>query len=186
MLNRLVRAFAGDPNARALRRFHPVVEQINALETEFEALDDAALAARSDLLREKIAAGTPLIELRGEAFAAVREAGKRALGLRLFDVQLLGALILFDGAIAEMKTGEGKTLTATAPLYLHALSGKGAHLITVNDYLAKRDAADMGRLFAQLGLSTGSVVPGISDSERRAAYACDITYITNNEIGIDY
>jgi preprotein translocase subunit SecA len=186
MLNRLVRAFAGDPNARALRRFHPVVEQINALEPEFEALDDAALAARSDLLREKIAAGTPLVELRGEAFAAVREAGKRALGLRLFDVQLLGALILFDGAIAEMKTGEGKTLTATAPLYLHALSGKGAHLITVNDYLAKRDAADMGRLFAQLGLSTGSVVPGISDSERRAAYACDITYITNNEIGFDY
>ena len=185
-LGGLARKIFGSSNDRRIRSMRPRVEAINALENEVAALSDAELRARTDAFRAEIAAGASLDDLLAPAFATVREAAKRVLGLRPFDVQLIGGMVLHSGDIAEMRTGEGKTLVATLPVYLNALEGKGVHVVTVNDYLARRDAAWMGRVYSFLGLSTGVIVHGLSDEERRAAYACDITYGTNNEYGFDY
>ncbi len=185
VLNLVTRAF-GTANDRYLKRLNKDVEAINALEPELEALDDAALRARTDAFRDRLAAGESVDSLLVEAFATVREAAKRTLGQRHFDVQLLGGMILHNGMISEMKTGEGKTLVATLPVYLNALEGKGVHVVTVNDYLAQRDSAWMGQIYKFLGLTTGCIVNSMSDEERRAAYAADVTYGTNNEFGFDY
>ncbi|KAB2957635.1 MAG: preprotein translocase subunit SecA [Rhizobiaceae bacterium] len=185
-LGGLARKIFGSSNDRRIRSMRPRVEAINALENEVAALSDAELRARTDAFRADIAGGASLDDLLVPAFATVREAAKRVLGLRPFDVQLIGGMVLNSGDIAEMRTGEGKTLVATLPVYLNALAGKGVHVVTVNDYLARRDAAWMGRVYSFLGLSTGVIVHGLSDEERRAAYACDITYGTNNEYGFDY
>jgi preprotein translocase subunit SecA len=186
MFQRLVRAFIGTSNDRALKRYQARVPAINALEAQVAALSDEALRGRTEEFRRQIAAGRTLDDILPEAFAVVREAGKRVMGLRHFDVQMIGGMVLHDGKIAEMKTGEGKTLVATLPVYLNALSGKGVHVVTVNDYLAKRDAEWMGRIYRFLGLTTGVIVHGLTDEERRAAYAADVTYGTNNEFGFDY
>jgi preprotein translocase subunit SecA len=185
VLSMVTRAF-GTANDRYLKRLQKQVEAINVLEPEIEALDDAALRARTDAFRQRVAGGESLDDLLVEAFATVREAAKRTLGQRHFDVQLLGGMILHNGMISEMKTGEGKTLVATLPVYLNALTGKGVHVVTVNDYLAQRDSAWMGQIYQFLGLRTGCIVGGMSDEERRAAYAADVTYATNNELGFDY
>lgn len=178
--------FFGSRNDRILKDMWPVAEQINALEKDMQALSDEQLAARTVEFRQRLSDGATLDELLPEAFAVVREASVRVLEMRHFDVQLIGGLILHQGKIAEMKTGEGKTLTATLAVYLNAISGKGVHVVTVNDYLARRDADHMGKLYGFLGLSTGVIVHGISNDERREAYAADITYGTNNEFGFDY
>ncbi len=185
-LGGLARKIFGSANDRRIRSYRPAVQAIGALEKEMEALSDEALAAKTIEFREKLANGTDLDDLLIPAFAVVREAGKRALGQRHFDVQLIGGMVLNDGDIAEMKTGEGKTLVATLAVYLNALPGKGVHVVTVNDYLARRDAEWMGRVYRFLGMSVGVIVHGLSDDERRAAYASDITYATNNELGFDY
>jgi preprotein translocase subunit SecA len=185
VLNLVTRAF-GTANDRYLKRLNKDVEAINALEPELEALDDAALRTRTDAFRDRLAAGETIDNILVEAFATVREAAKRTLGQRHFDVQLLGGMILHNGMISEMKTGEGKTLVATLPVYLNALEGKGVHVVTVNDYLAQRDSAWMGQIYEFLGLTTGCIVNSMSDEERRAAYAADVTYGTNNEFGFDY
>ncbi|MCR4267961.1 preprotein translocase subunit SecA [Nitratireductor sp. ZSWI3] len=182
----LARKVFGSSNDRRVRGFRPRVEAINALEEETKALSDEALRAKTEEFRKEIAAGKPLDDLLVPAFATVREASRRALGMRPFDVQLIGGMVLHEGSIAEMKTGEGKTLVATLPVYLNALMGKGVHVVTVNDYLARRDSEWMARLYGFLGLTTGVIVHGMSDEERRAAYACDVTYGTNNELGFDY
>lgn len=182
----LARLFLGSANSRLVRRFDPTVRQISALEAELAALSDADLAARTLRFREEIAGGKTIEDLLVPAFATVREAAKRALGMRHFDVQMIGGMVLAGGAIAEMRTGEGKTLVGTLPVYLAALEGKGVHVVTVNDYLATRDSGWMGRVYKFLGLSVGVITHGLSDDERRAAYACDITYATNNELGFDY
>ena len=176
----------GTSNERKLKKYPSVVAQINALEPEMVALSDAALRARTEDFRARVKAGTPLDDLIPEAFATVREAAKRSLGQRHFDVQLMGGMVLHEGRIAEMKTGEGKTLVATLPVYLNALTGRGVHVVTVNDYLAKRDAAWMGVIYEFLGLSVGCIVHDLADQDRRAQYACDVTYGTNNEFGFDY
>ena len=185
VLSLVTRAF-GTANDRYLKRLHKNVEAINALEPELEALDDAALRARTDAFRARLEAGEKVDDLLVEAFATVREAAKRTLGQRHFDVQLLGAMILHNGMISEMKTGEGKTLVATLAVYLNALEGKGVHVVTVNDYLAQRDSGWMGQVYNFLGLTTGCITNSMSDEERRAAYAADVTYGTNNEFGFDY
>ena len=185
VLSLVTKAF-GTANDRYLKRLKKNIDAINALEPELEALDDAALRARTDEFRQRIADGASLDDILVEAFATVREAGKRTLGQRHFDVQLLGGMILHKGMIAEMKTGEGKTLVATLPVYLNALSGKGVHVVTVNDYLAQRDSGWMGQIYEFLGLSVGCIVNNMSDEERRAAYGSDVTYGTNNEFGFDY
>jgi preprotein translocase subunit SecA len=185
MLPKLLTSIFGSRNDRLLKQYRVVVQKVNALEPKFEALDDAGLRAKTDEWRQQVAAGTSLDELLPEAFAAVREAGKRSLKMRHFDVQLIGGMAMHDGKIAEMRTGEGKTLMATLPVYLNALSGKGVHLVTVNDYLARRDAEWMGRLYSFLGLTVGVNVPGMSREEKQAAYAADVTYGTNNEFGFD-
>jgi len=176
----------GTTNDRKVIKYRPPVEEINRLEAEFAALSDADLKAKTASFRADLAAGKTLDDLLVPAFAAVREASKRTLGMRHFDVQMIGGMVLNDGAIAEMKTGEGKTLVATLAVYLNALEGKGVHVVTVNDYLAKRDAAWMGKIYEFLGLTTGVIVHGLSDTERRDMYACDVTYATNNELGFDY
>ena len=186
MLPKLLTSIFGSRNERLLKQYRRVVEQLNALEPQFEALDDAALRAKTDEFRQRIAQGTSLDDLLAEAFAAVREGGKRSLKMRHFDVQYIGGMALHDGKIAEMRTGEGKTLMATLPVYLNALSGKGVHVVTVNDYLARRDAEWMGRLYGFLGLSVGVNVPGLTREEKQAAYNADVTYGTNNEFGFDY
>ncbi|HLP70608.1 MAG TPA: preprotein translocase subunit SecA [Rhizobium sp.] len=185
-LGGLARKLFGSANDRRIRSYQPKVAAINALEDSMNALDDGALAAKTVEFREQLAAGKTLDDLLVPAFAVAREAARRTLGLRPFDVQLVGAMILNDNSIAEMKTGEGKTLVATLAVYLNALAGKGVHVVTVNDYLAKRDSTTMGKLYSFLGMTTGVIVHGLSDEERRAAYACDITYATNNELGFDY
>ncbi len=185
MLN-VVRKLFGSANERLVRRMRPRVDQINALESQFEALDDAALAAKTVEFRERLAKGETLDQLLPEAFATVREAAKRTLGQRHYDVQLIGGIVLHEGNIAEMRTGEGKTLVATLAAYLNALPGKGVHVVTVNDYLARRDAEWMGQIYTFLGLTTGCIVHGLDDEERKQNYACDITYGTNNEFGFDY
>ena len=182
----LARKVFGSSNDRRIKGFRPRVEAINALEDELKALSDEALKARTGEFRQQLAEGKALDDILVPAFATVREASRRALGLRPFDVQLIGGMVLHGGGISEMRTGEGKTLVATLPVYLNALGGKGVHVVTVNDYLASRDAEWMGRVYSFLGLTTGVIVHGLSDEQRQAAYACDVTYATNNELGFDY
>ena len=186
MLPKILTSIFGSRNERLLKQYRRVVLQINALEPQFESLDDAALQAKTGEFRLRHAAGETLEALLPEAFAVVREGGKRTLKMRHFDVQLIGGMALNDGKIAEMRTGEGKTLMATLPVYLNALTGQGVHLVTVNDYLVRRDAAWMGQLYTFLGLSVGVNVPNLTREEKQAAYAADITYGTNNEFGFDY
>ena len=186
MLPKLLTSLFGSRNQRLLKQFKRVVVQINALEPRFEALDDAALRGMTDQFRQRHAQGESLEQLLPEAFATVREGGKRALKMRHFDVQLKGGMALHDGKIAEMRTGEGKTLMATLPVYLNAITGKGVHVVTVNDYLARRDAEWMGRLYTFLGLTVGVNLPQMSREEKQAAYGADVTYGTNNEFGFDY
>jgi len=186
MIGSLARKLFGTANDRRVRAYSPKVEAINALEPELEKLSDEQLRARTDELRKQVADGAALDDILVPAFATVREAAKRTLGQRHFDVQLIGGMVLHDGAISEMKTGEGKTLVATLPVYLNSLSGKGVHVVTVNDYLAKRDAEWMGQVYKFLGLTVGTIVHGLDDEQRKAAYACDVTYATNNELGFDY
>jgi preprotein translocase subunit SecA len=185
ILNFLTKVF-GSQNERNLKRLLPLVEQINALEPEIQALSDEELQAQTPRFRERIDNGESLDDLLPEAFATVREASKRTLEMRHFDVQLIGGIVLHQGKIAEMKTGEGKTLVATLPAYLNALSGNGVHVVTVNDYLARRDTEWMGNIYQFLGLSVGTILHGLDHSERYAAYRADITYGTNNEFGFDY
>ena len=176
----------GTNNDRKVAKYRPIVAKINAMEPELQALSDEALRGRTAMFKEQYAAGTSLDDLLVPAFATVREAARRALGQRHFDVQLIGGMVQHEGRISEMKTGEGKTLVATLAVYLNALTGKGVHVVTVNDYLARRDASWMGQVYGFLGLTTGVIVHGLSDQERRDAYACDVTYATNNELGFDY
>ncbi|TNF22396.1 MAG: preprotein translocase subunit SecA, partial [Rhodobacteraceae bacterium] len=182
----LAKKVFGTPNDRKIKATRPLVEKINALEPEFETLSDEGLKQKTEDLARRAVGGEALDDLLPEAFANCREAAKRALGLRAFDVQLMGGIFLHQGNIAEMKTGEGKTLVATFPAYLNALTGKGVHIVTVNDYLAKRDAEWMSKVYGALGLTTGVVYPFQTDAEKHAAYNCDITYATNNELGFDY
>ena len=186
ILGAVAKKFFGSPNDRKVAEVGKLVPQVGAFEAELEALSDADLAARTETLRARRAEGASLDDLLPEAFAVVREAAKRALGQRHYDVQLVGGTVLHEGRIAEMKTGEGKTLVATLPVYLNALDRTGVHVVTVNDYLAQRDAEWMGRIYTFLGLSVGCIVHGLSELERRAAYAADVTYGTNNEFGFDY
>ncbi|MBP1741757.1 MAG: Protein translocase subunit secA, partial [Deltaproteobacteria bacterium] len=186
MIGNFIQSIFGSKNERELRRMAPVVDVINRLEPRFQAYSDTELLAKTAEFKERLSRGEPLDEILPEAFAAVREASVRVLGMRHFDVQLIGGIVLHKGQIAEMKTGEGKTLAATLPLYLNALTGKGAHLVTVNDYLAKRDAEWMGGIYKLLGMSVGVIVHGLDDQERKKGYGCDITYGTNNEFGFDY
>ena len=176
----------GTPNDRKIKATRPLVAAINALEPEFQALDDAGLKAKTAEFRERFQKGESLDDLLPEAFANAREAARRTLGLRPFDVQLMGGVFLHQGNISEMKTGEGKTLVATMPAYLNALTGRGVHIVTVNDYLARRDADWMGLVYHALGLSVGVVIPGMEEAAKKVAYDADITYATNNELGFDY
>ena len=186
MIGALAKRIFGTVNDRALKRLDKEIAAINALEPELEALDDAALQACTEAFRARLTNGETVDDLLIEAFATVREAAKRTLGQRHFDVQLRGGMVLHQGKIAEMKTGEGKTLVATLPVYLNALTGRGVHVVTVNDYLAKRDAGWMGQVYQFLGLSVGCIVHGLDDDARRQQYACDVTYGTNNEFGFDF
>ena len=182
----LAKKVFGTPNDRKIKATRPLIEKINALEPQFEAMSDEDLIAKTNEFVERVAGGEALNKILPEAFANCREGAKRALGLRAFDVQLMGGIFLHEGNISEMKTGEGKTLVATFPAYLNALTKRGVHVVTVNDYLAKRDAAWMSKVFSALGMTTGVVYPQQPDEEKQAAYACDITYATNNELGFDY
>ncbi|GFO58070.1 protein translocase subunit SecA [Geomonas silvestris] len=186
MFGALIKKFVGSKNERELKRLWPIVERINQMEPELVKLTDAELRDKTAQFKERYNRGESLDSMLPEAFAVCREAGKRVLGMRHFDVQLIGGMVLHSGKIAEMKTGEGKTLVATLPSYLNGISGKGVHVVTVNDYLAKRDSEWMGRIHKFLGLSVGVIVHGLDDEERRDAYAADITYGTNNEFGFDY
>ena len=186
MLNSLLTSVFGSRNERLLKQLSGIVKKINALEPQMQALSDEALKAKTEEFKARQAKGESLDKLLPEAFAVCREASVRVFGMRHFDVQLIGGMVLHSGKIAEMRTGEGKTLTATLAVYLNALEGKGVHVVTVNDYLARRDAAQMGKLYNWLGLSVGVVYPGMPHSDKGAAYACDITYGTNNEFGFDY
>ena len=186
MLGKIVTKIFGSRNERAIRRMRKVVAQINQLEPEFEKLTDDELKAKTDEFRERLKKGEKEEDILPEAFATVREASKRVFGMRHFDVQLIGGMVLNDRCIAEMRTGEGKTLTATLPAYLNALSGKGVHVVTVNDYLAQRDAENNRPLFEFLGLSVGINLPNMAPPAKREAYNADITYGTNNEFGFDY
>ncbi|MFS8806626.1 preprotein translocase subunit SecA, partial [Synechococcus sp. R6-10] len=176
----------GDPNDRKIRQYRPVVKLINSLEIEIASLSDAELKAKTTEFRQRLDRGESLDDLLPEAFAVVREAAKRVLNLRHYDVQLIGGMVLHEGQIAEMKTGEGKTLVATLPAYLNGLTGKGVHIVTVNGYLARRDSEWMGQVHRFLGLTVGLVQEGMSPEEKRRSYNCDITYCTNSELGFDY
>jgi preprotein translocase subunit SecA len=186
MIGAIVRRAFGSANDRYVRRIQPIVDEINAVEPSVVALTDEDLRARTAALKKRLADGETLDDVLPDAFATVREAAKRTLGQRHFDVQLMGGVVLHRGMISEMKTGEGKTLVATLPVYLNALTGKGVHVVTVNDYLARRDSEWMGQIYRFLGLSVGCIVHGLDDEQRRAAYAADVTYGTNNEFGFDY
>jgi preprotein translocase subunit SecA len=186
MIGAIARKLFGSSNERRIKSYLPRVAQINALEKELEPLSDEALRARTDEFKRQVAEGTSLDDILVEAFATCREAAKRTLGQRHFDVQLMGGMILHEGRIAEMKTGEGKTLVATLPVYLNALAGRGVHVVTVNDYLARRDAEWMGQIYNFLGLKVGVIVHGLDDEQRKQAYDADVTYGTNNELGFDY
>ena len=189
----MLKLLLGDPNARKLKSYQPIISDINLLEEEITPLSDDELRGLTAEFRQKldkpptVARQKELLdELLPQAFAVVREAGRRVLGMRHFDVQLLGGMVLHEGQIAEMKTGEGKTLVATLPAYLNALTGRGVHVVTVNDYLARRDAEWMGQIHRFLGLSVGLIQQSMSPADRRRNYGCDITYATNSELGFDY
>ncbi len=186
MIGAVARKIFGSSNERRIRSYRPRVDEINALENGLEVLSDEALRARTDEFKKQLAEGLTLDDVLVPAFATVREAAKRTLGQRHFDVQLIGGMVLHEGRIAEMKTGEGKTLVATLPVYLNALAGRGVHVVTVNDYLAKRDAEWMGQIYKFLGLTVGVIVHGLQDDQRKKEYDCDVTYGTNNELGFDY
>src|SRR6266567_3925489 len=186
MIGAIARKLFGSSNDRRIRGYQPRVDEINALEPELVKLTDEQLRARTEEFKKQIAEGGELDDILVEAFATVREAAKRTIEQRHFDVQLIGGMILHEGQISEMKTGEGKTLVATLPVYLNALAGRGVHVVTVNDYLAKRDAEWMGQIYNFLGLKVGVIVHDLDDRERREAYAADVTYGTNNEFGFDY
>src|SRR5258708_5867627 len=186
MLGAVARKLFGSSNDRRVRKYQPRVDEINALEPELVKLTDDQLRAGTQDFKKQVAEGASLDDILAPAFATVREAAKRAIGQRHFDVQLIGGMILHEGRISEMKTGEGKTLVATLAVYLNALAGRGVHVVTVNDYLAKRDSEWMGRIYGFLGLKTGVIVHGLDDEQRKAAYDCDVTYGTNNELGFDY
>src|SRR5258707_5055440 len=186
MIGALARKFFGSANDRRIKAYQPRVDAINELEPEIAALSDEALKARTAEFRQQLADGKTLDDILVPAFATVREAAKRTLGQRHFDVQLIGGIVLHEGDIAEMKTGEGKTLVATLAVYLNALSGKGVHVVTVNDYLARRDSEWMGQIYNFLGLTVGVIVHGLDDPRRKETYSRDITYGTNNEYGFDY
>ncbi|HKD30874.1 MAG TPA: preprotein translocase subunit SecA, partial [Xanthobacteraceae bacterium] len=186
MFGAVARKIFGSANERRIRAYRPRVDAMNSLENELEQLSDDALRARTEAFRKELADGKDLDDILVPAFATVREAAKRTLGQRHFDVQLIGGMVLHEGRIAEMKTGEGKTLVATLPVYLNALAGRGVHVVTVNDYLARRDAEWMGQIYKFLGLTVGVIVHGLDDAQRKAAYDCDVTYGTNNELGFDY
>src|SRR3989339_629780 len=176
----------GDANEGYLKKLRPAIEKINSLEKTFGSFSDEQLKEKSAELKKQTEEGSVLLDILPEAFALVRESSKRTLTQRHFDVQLIGGMVLHEGKIAEMKTGEGKTLAATLPVYLNALTGKGVHVVTVNDYLARRDSEWMGAIYKFLGLSVGVIVHDLDDDERRDAYNCDVTYGTNNEFGFDY
>ncbi len=186
MIDAVLAKIFGTKTEREVKRMLPTVAAINALEPELRELSDIDLAAKTIEFRERLAQGSPLDDLLVEAFAVVREAGRRFLNMRHFDVQLIGGMVLHSGKISEMKTGEGKTLVATLPVYLNALEGKGVHVITVNDYLAYRDSGWMGRIYKGLGMTVGVIVHDLDDEERKENYNCYITYGTNNEFGFDY
>ena len=186
MLEGLLKKIFGDPNEKELKEIGVIVDKINALEKDMVGLSSANLAAKTADFKVRLSKGETLDDILPEAFAVVREAAKRVLGMRHFDVQLIGGCVLHRGKIAEMRTGEGKTLVATLPAYLNALTGKGVHVVTVNEYLARRDSEDMGRVFKFLGLSVGLIAHALDYPDRKAAYAADITYGTNNEFGFDY
>ncbi|MDP2325982.1 MAG: preprotein translocase subunit SecA, partial [Gammaproteobacteria bacterium] len=186
MATNLLTKIFGSRNDRLLKQYRKTVERINALEPEFEKLSDDELRGKTEEFKKRVAAGEALDDLLPEAFAVVREGSKRVMKMRHFDVQLLGGMSLHNGKISEMRTGEGKTLTATLPVYLNALTGRGVHVVTVNDYLANRDAQWMGKLYTFLGLTVGVNLPNMPREDKQAAYRCDITYGTNNEFGFDY
>src|SRR5216684_662536 len=186
MIQTLLAKVIGTQNERDLKRLRPIVDEVGVFEPALKSLTDEQLRAKTVEFRARLAGGATLDELQAEAFAVVRETGRRVLSMRHFDVQLIGGTVLHRGRIAEMKTGEGKTLVATLPSYLNALDGKGVHVVTVNDYLAKRDSEWMGRLYKSLGLQVGVIVHDLDDQERKDAYGSDITYGTNNEFGFDY
>ena len=186
MISTLFKKIFGSRNERLVKQYAQKVQQINALEPAMQALSDEQLRAKTEEFKQRYITGESLDKLLPEAFAVVREGGRRVLGMRHFDVQLIGGMVLNAGKISEMRTGEGKTLVATLPAYLNALSGKGVHVITVNDYLAKRDAEWMGKLYNFLGLSIGINLSQMTSEAKRQAYAADITYGTNNEYGFDY
>ena len=182
----LLRKIFGTANDRIVKKLRKEVEKINAFEAGISQLSDQELKEKTQEFRRKLASGATENDILHEAFAVVREASKRVMGMRHFDVQIIGGLVLNSGKITEMRTGEGKTLVATLPAYLNALSGKGVHIVTVNDYLAERDSHWMGKIYKFLGLSIGYLISGMNDEERKEAYSCDILYATNNELGFDY
>ncbi|MHB8879794.1 MAG: DEAD/DEAH box helicase, partial [Myxococcaceae bacterium] len=186
MIEWTIKKLIGTKNDRELKKAWPKVARINELEPKMKALSDADFPAETARLKQEVANGRPLDEVLYEAFALVREAGRRTIGQRHFDVQMIGGIFLHQGCIAEMRTGEGKTLTATLPAYLNALSGRGVHIVTVNDYLARRDAEWMGRVHHFLGMKVGCILHDLSDAERQESYRADITYGQNNEFGFDY
>ncbi len=186
MLQSVVKKIFGSHHDRELKKLNPIVDHINSLEEGLQKLSDDELKAKTPEFRERIKNGETLEQLLPEAFAVCREASVRVLKMRHYDVQLIGGIVLFRGTIAEMRTGEGKTLVATLPVYLNGLSGRGVHVVTVNDYLATRDCAWMGELYHWLGLSTGTIIHDLDDEERKVAYGADITYGTNNEFGFDH
>jgi preprotein translocase subunit SecA len=186
MIETILKLFLGTQNQRTIKQIEPLVAAVNSFAAATEALDDAGLRAKTEEFKKRLADGQTIDDLLPEAFAVAREAAKRAIHLRPYDVQIVGGVVLHQGKIAEMKTGEGKTLVAVLPVYLNALSGKGVHVVTVNDYLAKRDRQWMGPVYEFLGLTVGFVQHDMPNEDRRAAYAADVTYVTNNEIGFDY
>jgi len=186
IIDTLLAKVIGTQNERELKRIRPLISEINAKEDQIKALGDEDLRLKTTEFRQRLANGETVEDLLPEAFGVVREAGRRSLNMRHFDVQLIGGIVLHRGRIAEMKTGEGKTLVATLPAYLNALEGKGVHVVTVNDYLARRDSEWMGRIYRFLGMSVGVIQHDLTDQERQVAYNCDITYGTNNEFGFDY
>ena len=182
----LITKMFGTRSSSEIKRIQPLVDKILALEAEYKALSEEELRGKTALFKQRLSQGETLDDLLPEAFAAIREAADRVLGMRPYPVQLIGGIVLHQGRIAEMKTGEGKTLVAILPCYLNALTGRGVHVVTVNEYLAKRDSDWMGKVHRYMGLTVGLVIPGMQPAERRAAYAADITYCTNNELGFDY
>ena len=182
----LLKAIFGTKNDREVKRMRKTVAKINSLEPEYEKLSDEELRGKTEEFKKRLTNGETLDDILVEAFAVVREGSKRVLRMRHYDVQLIGGIVLHEGKITEMKTGEGKTLVATTAIYLNALTGKGVHVITVNDYLAQRDREQMGQLYSFLGLTSGVIINGLDNEERKKAYECDITYGTNSEFGFDY